>query len=316
MRAARAATVGASKISLNEKTDAKTRPQTRKHLSHREGIRAEREDVLVDADFVELQEVRPDLGQLPLQFRAGRNHFVAAFHPRPGRRYGKRGDEFATLDLSTWAFGISGTIRIRPGTLNLARRSLGEAPKALCGDLAAWAPYDGDGDILAKSRMGTGKAAASTTSGWLSNTSSTSAGATFCPPRLMTSFLDPADNEQISLGVEVSEVAGSEPAVPKRGLCSCGIVVVAPGDGGTPQRDFSAFAGWKPSTVVVHDRDLGPGGLPDRTRLASLQRVRGNLRGGFRHAVGLDHGNAEQGFQLAEHVDRQRRRGGTDESQG
>ena len=66
----------------------------------------------------------------------------------------------------------------------------------------------------------------------------------------------------------------------------------------------------------VHDRDLGTGGLADRTRLASFQRVRGNLGSGFRHAVGLDHRDAKQRFQSAEHVGRQRRRGRANEPQG
>ena len=98
---------------------------------------------------------------------------------------------------------------------------------------------------------------------------------------------------------------------------SCGgdIIVISPRDGGASQRDLSTFAGWQPSALAVHDRDLGPGGLADRTRLASSQRVCSNLGGGFRHAVGLDHRDAEQGFQLAEHVGRQRRRGRTNDPQ-
>ena len=71
MRAARAATVGASKISLNEKSTPKRCPQTRKHLRHRQGIGTECENVLIDADFSKLQQVRPHFGQLRLQFRAG-----------------------------------------------------------------------------------------------------------------------------------------------------------------------------------------------------------------------------------------------------
>ena len=79
MRAARVATVGASKISLNEKSTPKRCPQTRKQLRHRQGIRPEREDVFIDPDLIELQEVRPDFGQLPLRFRAGRRQMVVAF---------------------------------------------------------------------------------------------------------------------------------------------------------------------------------------------------------------------------------------------
>ena len=122
--------------------------------------------------------------------------------------------------------------------------------------------------------------------------------------------------KQISVAVQVSEVAGSEPAVPKGGLRRGDVIVVSPRDGRASQRDLSTFAGGQLSALAVHDRDLGSGGLADRTGLPSFQRVRGNLGRGFRHAVGLDHGNAKQRFQLVKHVGRQRRRGRTDNSQG
>ena len=68
-----------------------------------------------------------------------------------------------------------------------------------------------------------------------------------------------------------------------------GIVVIAPRDGGALQRNLSLFAGRQPSAVAVHDRNLGAGGLADRARLASFERVRGNLGGGLRHAIGIDY---------------------------
>src|SRR5262249_13210238 len=72
---------------LEREIEAKACAQTRKHLRHRKGICAEREDVLVDADLVELQEFSPDLDQLPLQFRAGRNHLAAASRSCRWHRY-------------------------------------------------------------------------------------------------------------------------------------------------------------------------------------------------------------------------------------
>ena len=126
---------------------------------------------------------------------------------------------------------------------------------------------------------------------------------------------DPPNNEEISVAIQVSEVAGSKPAIPKCGFVGCGIVIVSPGDGRAPQRDLSPFAGWQPSAPFVHDRDLGTRGLADRTRLASFQRVRGDLGSGFRHAVGIDHRDTKQRFQSADHVGRQRRRGRADEPQ-
>jgi hypothetical protein len=53
-------------------------------------------------------------------------------------------------------------------------------------------------------------------------------------PTLVDDLLYPADDEEIPIRVEVTEVAGSEPAVPKCGRGGGGIIVVAPDYGGTP----------------------------------------------------------------------------------
>ena len=84
MRAASAATVGASKISLNEKS-------TPKRSRRRESICATVRESAPSAkmswstpNLIQLQEFRPCLGQLQLQFRAGRSYFAAAFDARLG----------------------------------------------------------------------------------------------------------------------------------------------------------------------------------------------------------------------------------------
>ena len=61
-------------------------------------------------------------------------------------------------------------------------------------------------------------------------------------PSSIDDVLDAANNEKVSVLVQISKVTGSEPAVPKRGRGSGGIIVVPPRDGGPPQRDLSAFA--------------------------------------------------------------------------
>ena len=62
-------------------------------------------------------------------------------------------------------------------------------------------------------------------------------------PSALDDILDSANNEEISVPVQISEVAGSEPAVPKRGFRSCRIIVIPLRDGGTPEHDFSTLAG-------------------------------------------------------------------------
>src|SRR5262245_24805610 len=59
---------------------------------------------------------------------------------------------------------------------------------------------------------------------------------------LPTSFDDllcPTNDEQISIPIKVTEVAGSKPAIAKRQFGSDGIIFVAARDGRTVQRDFS-----------------------------------------------------------------------------
>src|SRR5262249_3903128 len=74
-------------------------------------------------------------------------------------------------------------------------------------------------------------------------------------PSAVDDVLDAPDNEEISLCVQVPQVAGSEPAVPKSGLRSGGIIVIPPRYGGAPQRDLSTFAELQPSTLALQDRD-------------------------------------------------------------
>ena len=85
MRAARAATVGASKISLNEKSTPNcSRRRESICVTVREST-PEREDILVNPNLIELQQFRPGLGQLPFQFRAWRSYLAAAFDARAWR---------------------------------------------------------------------------------------------------------------------------------------------------------------------------------------------------------------------------------------
>ena len=61
-------------------------------------------------------------------------------------------------------------------------------------------------------------------------------------PSPINDVLDAPNNEEVSVLVQISKITGSEPAVPKRGRGSGGIIVVSSRDGGTPQRNLSAFA--------------------------------------------------------------------------
>src|ERR1700686_3194568 len=70
-------------------------------------------------------------------------------------------------------------------------------------------------------------------------------------PAAVDDLFDAADDEKISLLVQVAEVAGSKPAVPKSFPGRGGIIVVSPRDGGTAQRNLAPLARRKPSARGV-----------------------------------------------------------------
>ena len=98
-------------------------------------------------------------------------------------------------------------------------------------DLGARTQYDGGGNVLAKSPMGDGESGSFDHVGVAEQRLLDFGGRDLLPSPI-DDVLDTADNEEISVPVQVSEVAGSEPAVPKRGFCSGDIIVISPGDGG------------------------------------------------------------------------------------
>ena len=61
---------GAIEDVLEREVDVEALAQTRAHLRDRERVRAERKDVLIDADFRKLQKIGPDLRELGLQIVA------------------------------------------------------------------------------------------------------------------------------------------------------------------------------------------------------------------------------------------------------
>ena len=285
---------------LEREIDVKAFPQTRKHLRHRKGIGTERENVLVNADLIKLQQIRPDVRQLRLQFRARRRRPGVSVGRRLSLLKARRGSALLLI-FPLAPLGISGTIRIRPGTLNPARRFRAKS-RSLCVLTLEFGRNTTTAATFSPSLLcGIANAPASTTSGWLNNASSTSTGETCCPPRLMTSLMRPTMKRYPSGSRYPRSPVRNQPFRKANSVAATSLSYPLR-DRGSSQHDLSTFAGRQPSAFAVHDRDLGTGGLADRTGLASLPRICSDLGGGFRHAVGLDHGNAEQGFQPVEHV--------------
>src|SRR5262249_16793212 len=110
-------------------------------------------------------------------------------------------------------------------------------------------------------------------------------------------------------------ITGPEPAILKGRRVGCRIVLVTPGEGRTSQRHFATFARRQLTISAVHDRNLGSGRYANRAKFALVYRVSGDLRGGFRHAIGLYDRNAKRGLEPGEYICRQGSRRSTNQTQ-
>ena len=88
-------------------------------------------------------------------------------------------------------------------------------------------------------------------------------GGCYLLPSAIDDVLDAAGNKQISVLVQVSDVPGAKPAVPKCGFGSRDIIVIPPCDGRASQHDLSTLARGQSTALIVRDRNLGPGGFSD-----------------------------------------------------
>src|SRR5262249_30877988 len=93
-------------------------------------------------------------------------------------------------------------------------------------------------------------------------------------PGPVDQLLEPADQGEVAVRAERTDVAGAEPAVPERGARRDRIVEVLVDDGRAAHRYLALLAGRHRLPVVVEDGDLGTGRLPDRPRAAFAGRQR------------------------------------------
>src|SRR5262249_59362633 len=89
----------------------------------------------------------------------------------------------------------------------------------------------------------------------------------------------PADDEKVSILVQIPKVAGEKPPVAKGSGVGGRVFQVSPRDGGTSQGDLPVYAGGGFSPFRVEGCYFRAGGLSDRPRLASPPRVCRNLPG-------------------------------------
>src|SRR5262249_22457680 len=95
----------------------------------------------------------------------------------------------------------------------------------------------------------------------------------------------PADDEKVSILVQIPKVAGEKPPVAKGSGVGGRVFQVSPRDGGTSQGDLPVYAGGDFPAFRVEDCYFGGGGLSDPPPLASAQKNGGHLQGALRAAI-------------------------------
>ena len=292
------------------------RPEAGDQLGDRERIRAERKDVLIHTDFIEPEQVGPHAGELPLGFGARRHQLSAAMDVRAWRRDRQLAGQLTANNPAVGVFRESCDDADQAGDLEPRQPLAGEAPELLDVDLVLRPRNNRGGDVLTEPRMRNRKHHR------FGHVGVAHQGILHLPRRDLLStaiddvgLVDAAEQEEIAIGVEVTEIAGPEPAVAERCACRGLVLVVAAGDRGPLEHDLAALPGREHAALVIHDRDGGAGGLADRAGLAPFEGIGSDLACGFGHAIGLDDGNAEQAFQLVEDAGGQRRGCGSDQPQ-
>jgi hypothetical protein len=154
---------------------------------------------------------------------------VASFSARAGCDFCESGRQLASFYLSATAFRNLLHDPHSGRDLKTCQAFAREASELLYRQPGARTQYDGSGDVSAKSCVGNSE------SGGFNNVRMVQQGLFDLArrdflPAAIDDLLDPPDNEQIALRVQVPKVAGSEPAVLKGRAGGGGVIVVSPRD--------------------------------------------------------------------------------------
>src|ERR1700686_4368394 len=123
---------------------------------------------------------------------------------------------------------------------------------------------------------------------------------------------------QITIGVEKSLIAGTEPSIYKGMRIGVGIIFIAAKYIRSLNCNLAPLVGPQMIPIFVHDADPESRTNPHRTSLAVTRRqgIRRHLMGRFRHAIRFHERYAEYAFNLIDEFRRQRRATGAQEAKG
>src|SRR6185312_13520254 len=126
--------------------------------------------------------------------------------------------------------------------------------------------------------------------------------------------LDAVDEEKVTVGVEVADIAGAQPATAEHRGGRLGLAPISRHDLRSAHRHFAALACRRQPRRVVERYDLDDGvrqRQPDRPRfIDAYQWIAGDHRRGLAEAVAFDQRAAGRLLELALDLQRQRRAAG------
>ena len=262
-----------------------------------------REYVVVNAQLIDLQDLSPQLGKFALQFRARRKDLTTAFPSRAWHCNGKRRGEPVARDFSAAPFRDLFYNSHQARDLVRCQMFLRETQQRTNASAGACSQHDSGCDILSKSQMGNGKSSCFEDV-WVAQKNLFYLGGRNLLPPTIDDVLKSSNDKEIPVSIQISKIPGAKPPFAKRIFVGGDIIAIPPRNCWASQINFSAFTRGQRPSLPIHDRDFGPSGPPNRVGLPPRERVGGDLGGGLRHTVGLDHGNREQGFQATENVGR------------
>ena len=206
---------GAIEDVLEREVDIEAFAQARAHLRHRERVRAERKDVLIDADLRQLQQIGPDPREL-------RSPARCAADVRLRRRCSAVAISSASalrLTLPLAPFGSVGHAADQARHLVGRKPFARELPKLVRSCLGIRPQHHDGGDVLAELLVRDGEHAG-LQHRRMAQQDLFDLQRRDLLPAAVDDVLDAADDEEIAVGVEIAEVAGPEPAVAEGGLVS------------------------------------------------------------------------------------------------
>src|SRR5262245_5125393 len=278
-----------------------------------ERVSTRRKEVIVDTNLLELEDLRPTLGQQFLEGRLWRDEGRRQSSTGRKTQFGRQADTLHFAGRAFWNFTDDEDLA---RDLEVGDAADGELTYVFRRREAVGAQHDRRGDVLPQRGMGDGKGDRLCHRWMFQEYFVDFLGGDFLPTAI-DDFPYAASEKKVPVVVEEPEIPCLEPIACKRGRGRHGVAIVARHDARAAHYDLSGLTVGQQSPSFVHNRDLQTDWHAGRSGLAPGRRegiARDRRGSGFRHGIVLDHGRVEGRLQFRQDVRWQRSGSGTDET--